>query len=1218
MQTPEKKSFWSLMVVQFFGAFNDNLFKILVSLLIVQWVASNTVRNQLVDLSGAIFVAPFLIFSMIAGRFADRISKSRVITGVQYWQLLVVAVAGASLLAHSIYAILLAMFLLSMQAAFFSPAKYGILPELMDETELSDANGLLNMGTFTAIIVGTIAASFLSDKLKIASTLLLISAVVAILASYWVKPLPAAKPEEPLQWNPWRVASVILCLLALGWFQTLHHRRAHLRLWGSLSSGLLLIVLTAFENAPDLTANWAIIKKDRTLKLGIIAVNYFWFMGAVLQLNIFLYAKEMMNATPEVSGFLLMAVAVGIGLGSFLAGKFSKEKVELGLVPLGAVGMSLFAIDLFWAFHSLYRTMADLFMLGFSGGFYEVPLSALVQWRSPKAERGRVLATVNFFSFVAILGASAVLWILGTRLHLNPAQVLFTLGILSLVGTITVYSFLPDAVWRLVLYAITNTIYKIRVEGADNVPTKGPALLVCNHLSLADGFLVGGALGRLVQFLIWRPYYEARSFHWLAKTLKAIPISEMDSPRAIAQSLIAARDALKAGNLVCVFAEGQISRTGNLLEFKRGFEVIAKDLDIPIVPVHLDRVWGSIFSFEHGRVIFKKPRRIPYPITVTFGRRIYNLPKPKTPFPAVAQTNPPPQSSPTRGEEVTGVSTAQIRQAVLDLGADAFKHRIEELQALPVEFLKRAKRYPGRLAVADSSGKKLSFGQLAAVSAVTAQILKKELPSSFSWQEDSSKPAKGMCIGILLPASVAGAVANLAVSFMGRIPVNLNYTAGAAAIEQAMTKAGITRILTSRKLLEKTGLPATAGMLYMEDLLDTLPRDQVVLERILFSCLPTSMVLSRFMAKTTEALDETATIIFSSGSTGVPKGVMLSHTNILSNILGLSQVFDVGKNDTMLGVLPFFHSFGFTATLWFPLLSGFAAVYHSNPLDAQTVGELTEKYKATFLLTTPTFLLAYTRKCLPVQLKSLRFVVTGAERLRESIAEAFEEKFGLVPLEGYGCTELSPVATVNVPDISMGEITQVGHKTGKIGQPIPGVSVKIVDPDSFAPLPQGEKGLLLVKGMNVMKGYLGDPKATQQVIKDGWYVTGDIARVDPDGFVQIVDRLSRFSKIGGEMVPHVLVEEKLHDLAGRSDPTFVVTAIPDEKRGEQLVVLYADYSGSLDPLFEKLNASDLPKLWIPARNRFFEIPEIPYLGSGKLDLAKVKEIALSLCRPGRV
>jgi acyl-[acyl-carrier-protein]-phospholipid O-acyltransferase/long-chain-fatty-acid--[acyl-carrier-protein] ligase len=318
-------------------------------------------------------------------------------------------------------------------------------------------------------------------------------------------------------------------------------------------------------------------------------------------------------------------------------------------------------------------------------------------------------------------------------------------------------------------------------------------------------------------------------------------------------------------------------------------------------------------------------------------------------------------------------------------------------------------------------------------------------------------------------------------------------------------------------------------------------------------------------------------------------------------------------------VLPFFHSFGFTATLWFPLISGFGALYHSNPLDAKTVGELAGKYRASLLVATPTFLMAYARKCTPEQFKRLRYVITGAERLRESIAQAFQEKFGKTPLEGYGCTELSPVATANVPNISMGEIQQVGRKAGMIGHPIPGVSVKIVDPDSFAPVPQGEKGLLLVKGPNVMQGYLEDPERTREVLRDGWYVTGDIARVDHDGFVQIVDRLSRFSKIGGEMVPHLLVEEKLHQLAGCTEPTFVVTAVPDEKRGEQLVVLYAQNEQSaplsLNDLFRRLQESDLPKLWIPAKENFHAVDQLPYLGSGKLDLAKMRQIALAHTPP---
>jgi len=374
------------MVVQFFGAFNDNLLKTLVSLLIVIWVHNAQTRDQLVYFSGVVFVAPFLIFSMVAGRLSDRVGKPRVILGVQIWQLVVVLVAMVSLLAQHIPWMMGALFLLSMQAAFFSPAKYGILPELMDDHELSNANGLFNMGTFTAILLGTVAGSFLALRLGWACGLLIAASVIALASSLTMMPLPAAKPDETWAWNP----------------------------------------------ITDLIANWRLIRQNRSLKLGIIAVNYFWFVGAVLQLNIFIYAKDMLNAGPRFSGLLLIAATIGIGLGSFLAGKFSQHHLELGWVPIGALGMSLFAIDLCWAYHSRDRTLFDLFMMGMSGGFYEVPLNSFVQWHSPKGERGRILATVNFFSFMAILGASGVLYVMGTWLRLDPAQIFGALGFASL------------------------------------------------------------------------------------------------------------------------------------------------------------------------------------------------------------------------------------------------------------------------------------------------------------------------------------------------------------------------------------------------------------------------------------------------------------------------------------------------------------------------------------------------------------------------------------------------------------------------------------------------------------------------------------------------------------------------------------------------------------------------------------------------------------------
>jgi acyl-[acyl-carrier-protein]-phospholipid O-acyltransferase/long-chain-fatty-acid--[acyl-carrier-protein] ligase len=374
--------------------------------------------------------------------------------------------------------------------------------------------------------------------------------------------------------------------------------------------------------------------------------------------------------------------------------------------------------------------------------------------------------------------------------------------------------------------------------------------------------------------------------------------------------------------------------------------------------------------------------------------------------------------------------------------------------------------------------------------------------------------------------------------------------------------------------------------------------------------LPSFIIKRLYIRGDRKDVNDLATIIFSSGSTGKPKGVMLSHENVTSNIQGLYQILSAKKSDVILGVLPFFHSLGFTGTLCFPVGSGVGVVYHANPLDAVTIGKLAEKYKATILIGTPTFMSAYTRKCTKEQFSKLRFVVTGAEKLKKSIVDAFYQKFDVTPLEGYGTTELSPIVSLGIPDyISKDEhIRQVGYKEGKVGHPLPGVAVKAVDPDTFNTLPTGQEGLILVKGANVMMGYLKDEEKTKEVIKNGWYITGDIGTIDDDGFVCITDRLSRFSKIGGEMVPHIKVEELIQEAIGAQEPACAVTSVSDEKKGEKLVVLYKGEI-DVDNLWKKLNAQEMPKLWIPKRECFYKIEEIPLLGSGKFDLKKIKELA---------
>jgi len=485
---------------------------------------------------------------------------------------------------------------------------------------------------------------------------------------------------------------------------------------------------------------------------------------------------------------------------------------------------------------------------------------------------------------------------------------------------------------------------------------------------------------------------------------------------------------------------------------------------------------------------------------------------------------------------------------------------------------------------------------------LSAILLARRLRSTWAGQE---------MVGILLPPSVPGALVNFAAMLSGKIPVNLNYTSSNETLESCAQQCGLQTVITTKLLLDRIPLKVPGKTILLEEAA-AAPRIGEKIAALLLWFLPgywLERILSRAKPKT---LDDLATVIFSSGSTGEPKGVMLTHYNIASNIEQMGQTFMLEHKDVLLGVLPFFHSFGFTVTLWLPAVLGCGVAYHPSPLDLTAVSELVRDYRVTFLLATPTFLQAYLRRCSPEDFGSLQFVVVGAEKLPERLALAFEDRFGIRPLEGYGATECSPVIAVNTRDFRAPGFRQVGAKRGHIGHPLPGISVRIVDPETRERLPVGAAGLLLVRGPNVMKGYLGKPEKTAEVLQDGWYVTGDIAAEDEDGFLTITDRLSRFSKIGGEMVPHIKIEEKLQELAGATEQRFVVTGVPDGKKGERLVVLHTIPPDELKPLLDRMPETGLPNLWTPRANQFFHVEELPHLGSGKLDLRRVHEMAADL------
>ncbi len=1121
-----RRGFWSLVVTQFQGAFNENGLKNLVVFIILGMAMHKADRDRLVLVVGTLFSVPFILFSMTGGFLADRYSKRTVTIWTKFFEMAVMVLAIAGLGWQNLTLEMAAVFFASTQAALFGPSKYGLLPELLPEPRLSWGNGVLELGTFLAVIAGGVSGAFLADVFQARqgwSGLIFLSlSFVGLIFSLGITKVPAADPTKRFRANP----------------------------------------------IDDLWMQGCLIRRDRVLWLAVLGNTYFWFLGALLTANIVFYGSDVLHISSTRTGILQAGVAIGIGLGSLAAGYLSGGKVEYGLIPLGSVGMTVFGILLSRPNLSFTHVLVLLAALGFSAGFFAVPVNALIQHRPDEKDKGGVIAAANLLSFVGIGGAAGVYYVFQHYSHLSPPAIFLSASLVTVAATIYVLYLLPDALLRLLLWIATHTLYRIHLEGRENVPEKGGGLLVSNHVSMVDAVLLIASIDRPIRFLMFKGSYDHPLVKPFAKIMGVIPISSQLRPREMIQSLRTATQALKDGEIVCIFPEGQMTRIGQMLPFRRGMERIVKGVDVPIIPVNLGGVWGSVFSFERGKFLWKLPRKLPYPVTVTFGE-------------------PMPTTS----------SALDVRQAVQELGAEAYQYRKRYMRTLHRSFVQTARRHPFRFAMAEGRTPKLAFGGALTRSVFLARRLRSV------WRDQKM-------VGILLPPSVPGALVNLAALLMGKVPVNLNYTASNEVLASCAKQCELKTVVTSRAFLERVHIQPPAQAIMLEDLGEK-PR---LLERLSAAfiswLLPVRLIEKSVGAGPKVGLDDVATIIFSSGSTGDPKGVVLTHYNVASNVEQLNQVFMLGRHDKILGILPFFHSFGFTGTLCLPTTIGMGVVFHPNPLESRAIGALVSQYAVTFLLATPTFLQAYMRRCSPEDFGSLQYVMAGAEKLPERISVAFEDVFGIRPLEGYGCTECSPAVTVNTRDFRAAQFRQVGAKRASIGHPLPGIGVRIVSPETFDPVPQGETGLLLVRGPNVMKGYLNRPEKTAEVLHEGWYNTSDIAAMDEDGFIRITDRMSRFSKIGGEMVPHIKVEDKLHEIIGATEQTFAVTAVPDERKGERLIVLHNLPEDKLQECIAQLGKSDLPALWKPRPDQFVHVESLPYLGTGKLDLRRLKEIAV--------
>lgn len=1132
---PATRPLAGLLLAEFLGAFNDHAWKMVVALLSIRAATAGitagtpefeTASQSQATIAFVVYTLPLAIFSLPAGPIADRFSKRSVIIWLKMFEVLVLLGGTLSLaVGGPIWPLFAALGLMSLQSALYSPSKYGIVPELVPHEQLAHANGLLEMWTFLAIIVGTALGGFLLDASGS---------------------------------SPWIAGAVLTFCATGGWIASLTIPKVEPATTEPVG------VIESVRDA------WAILSSDRVLRLSVMGSILFWGIVSLLGQDILVYAKAITAGSANsdtLSGLPMALYGIGVAGGSMLAARLSGQMVEYGLIPLGSVGIAMFTL-LFGLFGpGIGGTLFVMLLLGLSSGLILVPLDSIMQWRSPAHRRGAVIALANVFIFGGTVGGSLGAGLLANS-GLDAQQIILFTAILTTGGTIWALWLLPDFLLRLVIVIMTNIFYKLTVIGGTNVPQKGGALLVSNHVSFIDGFLVIASTDRPVRFIVDEIYYS----HWLLnpfmRAMHVIPVSGTGGLRVVLKALRDAGASLDEGELVCIFPEGEVTRTGMMLPFRRGLERIIKGRSAPIIPIHLDRVWGSVYSRSGGRFLTKIPERYPHPITVSFG----------APLPAETRV-------------------AEVRQVVMEMGSAAWGQRKADARPLHHYAIRMLRTRPWRFIAGDVNTWHTS--RIEALSAIIA--LARALRPHWAGQKN---------VGLLLPTTIPGAWSNVAATLGGHVSVNLNWTAGQAGLTSAARQAGLKTVLTSRAFMEKAAitLPDDVTPLFLEDIGAGITRFDRLTAFALALTAPIRVLEWIAGADSTPTVDDTATIIFSSGSTGEPKGVMLSHWNIGSNVDGVAQVLTVDSSDRLLVVLPLFHSFG-TLSMWFALRTGMGLIFHPNPLDSVAIGSLVEKFGATMLIATPTFLQIYMRRCTPGQFGSLRIVLTGAERLPEKVANAFEEKFGIRPIEGYGATECSPAITVSTLDFRGRGIYQFGSRRGFVGHPVPGLSVRVIDRDTGAPLPPGKSGLLLVSGPNVMKGYIGRDDLTAKAIRDGFYVTGDIAVMDENGFIRITDRLSRFSKIGGEMVPHGRVEEALQSASGLDVMTFAVTAVPDERKGERLAVLHTLDEARIPDLLEKLAAGGLPNLFIPRRDSFVRVDKLPLLGTGKMDLRAIRQIA---------
>ncbi len=1127
------RGFLPLFVVQWFGAFADNALKSAFGFMVAYGGADlfGLSPQVAVTLAGGVFMLPFFLFSGISGRLSDSIDKRLVVRWTRVAEIILAIISSTAIVIHSAPLALLGMFLYAVQSTIFGPAKYSILPQLVERRRLVAANALFEGSTFVAILLGTLFGGLTIGLggTWIAVAGLVGATVAGAVAAFFVPPAPPAADAPPFRFS----------------------------------------FVEANRGA------FAAIRRRKSLFLAVLGISWFWMIGLVVMSLFPEFAKSTLRVDEVVANLLVAAFVVGIALGSAATSKLLGGHISARHTPIGGLVMALFMIDLARSAPALgglpgadllsvvdfatsaagLHVLLDLVGIAFGGGLFTVPLYALLQSRAAENERSAAIAGNNIMNAALMVGGTVVsaglLAAGGTTL-----QLLFWLGIANIGAAIICLRLIPDEVIKAFGHRLLQLFFGARVEGIENYGEgEGSAVVVVNHTSFLDAVLIGCLLPGKPVFAINRFIADR---WWVRPAFRFFDLVPVDptSPFTVRTMV----KLVKEGRRLVIFPEGRITVTGALMKVYDGPAMIAGLAGVPVIPLRIAGAQYSIFSRLKGKV----------------KRRL---------FPRMHLTVLPPRTI----ELPAGLVGRRRRAAA---GA--------HLQDIMTEMVFSTSEPPRTLFESLVHARSLNGARPVLEDVTRSPVGYREIiRGAFALGRPLAKrTSPGERVGVLLPNTIAAVVTFFALQAGSRVPAMLNFSAGPAAIDAARRAAELKLVITSRQFVEKGRLQPLIGalapsctILYLEDVRSEIGPLAKLLA-LLGGIAPLAMSRLRFGRQ--GSADDEAVVLFTSGSEGLPKGVSLSHAAIESNRQQISSVIDFSREDVVLNALPLFHAFGLTAGCLLPLYSGVRQMLYPSPLHYRIVPEIAYDVNATILFGTDTFLAGYARMAHPYDFYSVRYIFAGAEAVKAETRRLYAEKFGLRILEGYGTTETAPVIAINTP---------MANRPGSVGRVLPGIELKLEPVPGIA-----EGGRLLVRGPNVMRGYLrAEAPGQLEPPAGGWYDTGDIVTVDGRGFITIAGRAKRFAKVGGEMVSLAAIEA----LAGEFWPEHAsaATAVPNERKGEEIVLVTERPHPDLGELQRFGRAKGFSEIQLP--KAVVAVGRLPLLGSGKVDLSQLRDVALA-------